>query len=118
MREIKFRAWTDKAMISEFLPCGNSQAVYIHSGNEIKIINNCILMQYTGLNDNNGKEIYEGDIIHHGQEETSGEYNEVIFQNGLFGMRWQQSSLWHILNDSHSFEVIGNIYENPELIKL
>ncbi len=75
------------------------------------------ITQYVELKDKNGKEIYEGDILHHGQDETGGEMNEVIFQNGQFGMRWQSADLWHILCDSHYCEVIGNIYQNPELLK-
>jgi len=69
-----------------------------------------VLMQFTGLFDKNGKQIFEGDII-------KNEYNEmsdVRFDNGRFyynkGINWGEI-------DSESVEVIGNIWENPELVK-
>lgn len=114
-RIMKFRAWSDKGMISEFLPCGNSQAVYIHSGNEIKIINNIILMQYTGLNDKNGKEIYEGDILVSEELKIRIEYKANAFVGIYMG---EYNCRWSPLENKNYFqwEVIGNIYENPELL--
>lgn len=124
-REIKFRAWDNehKEWIHTFR-FGLNLEGSLTDNNLDKIPHlywtgkgsRFTLNQYTGLKDKNGEEIYEGDIIHHGQEETEGEKNEVIFQNGEFGMKWQSQSLWHILCDSHFCEVIGNIYENAGLL--
>ena len=66
-------------------------------------------MQYTGLKDKNGKEIYEGDIIDIG--------DKVVEVSDIYSFR--EIYLVHGLKDGHKIygEIIGNIYENPELIK-
>ncbi len=62
-------------------------------------------MQYTGLKDKNGKEIYEGDIVEH----LIGGTLEVKWLNH----GWTPFMSWH---DVEHYEIIGNIYENPELL--
>jgi uncharacterized phage protein (TIGR01671 family) len=82
------------------------------------------LMQFTGLHDKNGKEIYEGDIlklqypVNYG---FAGKYNHeiivtILFDNGSFWFKGDgyTDCNWHFYNE---YEVIGNIYENPELLK-
>ena len=69
------------------------------------------LMQYTGLKDKNGKEIYEGDILKHkygGTQFAAVTFHDCSFYTG--GVLLQS-------NHSSVIEVIGNIYENPELLK-
>ena len=77
--------------------------------------------QYTGLNDKNGKRIFEGDVVlglHHHELAVKG---IVTFRDGAFGLRWNRgkvrefSAFTSICNVS--YEVIGNIHENPELLK-
>ncbi len=85
-------------------------------------------MQFTGLRDKTGKEIYEGDVV-----KRFAEVNESFGFN-LCVVKWNQgrcyyeldranhqSSYWGHMNGSHAkegrYEVIGNIYENPELLK-
>lgn len=110
MREIKFRAW-DK----EFKQFSDMALNYKIT--DINFYADYEWMQYTGLKDKNGKEIYEGDIL-----EFSGnvvalgivKYNEnfATFQacNGNSG--------WLFGNESGTnIEILGNIYENPELVK-
>lgn len=78
-----------------------------------------ILMQYTGLKDKNGKEIYEGDILLY----DSNSKTSVFYKNGAFVRSYGNSNMY-LLYDSfiedgclYNYEVIGNIYENPELLE-
>jgi uncharacterized phage protein (TIGR01671 family) len=65
-------------------------------------------MQYTGLKDKNGKEIYEGDII---EWETSKEKTDRM------EIHWVERHQGYLPFINGTSKVIGNIYENPELIK-
>ena len=79
--------------------------------------------QFTGLYDKNGKEIYEGDIILYGGSIQ----HEVVFRHGAFGYliyggefisyAGNTNFTFNPLNRSKKHEVIGNIYDNPELIE-
>jgi len=108
MREIKFRAW-DKIGKQGML----GWSKIIETGIELFFKDNFgfELMQFTGLKDKQGKEIYEGDIVK--QEDT---INEVYFHKGAFKIG---STIWNpdYLQYPEGVEVIGNIYETPELLK-
>ena len=71
-----------------------------------------ILMQYTGLDDKNGKEIYEGDIVKY--ENMTG---KIMFFNGSFIMsNFEETEEWELGVINEELEIMGNIYDNPELL--
>jgi len=75
------------------------------------------IMQYTGLKDKNGKEVYEGDIIQYviNSYYSCGDREEVKYQYG--GFYPFSIAGWEGSTESHEIELIGNIHENPELLK-
>ncbi|MBN6889826.1 putative phage protein (TIGR01671 family) [Cytobacillus horneckiae] len=113
MREIKFRAWDNSRKEMEYI-----NNMYWFEENGVDDINNNVFldfMQYTGLKDKNDKEIYEGDVVTGVNRIFEGEIlQDVNFLNGCFMFgNWNA----HEFFNNHQFiEVIGNIYENPELI--
>jgi len=110
MREIKFRAWLKekKKMMNvneiNFKERDINEAFFCFY--EIE------LMQYTGLKDKNGKEIYEGDIVAWIDSDGNKRQNKVFFEQGAFRIC---NSCFEI-SEYGELEVIGNVYENPELL--
>lgn len=107
MREIKFRIWDINAR--KWLKSFNTNLLDIHEFNLAKI------MQYTGLKDKNNKEIYEGDIFHIGSKKIL--YVVEWIDCGLKGRQIKNKSWIGLDFWKDDIEVIGNIYENSELIK-
>ncbi len=122
MREIKFRAWVKdgKEIVDvEEIDFMNKVINYIYNdykNNEQEIIGayfeDIELLEYSGLKDMKGKEIYEGDILF---ESSIEEYFKVIFENGSFRAEVDEYSL-DLEDYARICEVVGNIYENPELL--
>lgn len=117
-REIKFRAWDKIGEVMVY----QDRITIAENGNWILISKQgsdfegrgIPLMQYTGLHDKNGKEIYDGDILKADVcEDGDEEILPVEFRKGGFVFGYYNSALRYAEN----FEIIGNIYENPELIK-
>ena len=114
MREIKFRAFWDKW-----------DSMYLFDiYNVPNLHEKAVIMQYTGLKDKNGKEIYEGDILNYEYEYGKFCIADVYFEErtGLYRISKQinkHQAINHILglvSICRNMEIIGNIYENPELL--
>lgn len=107
MRTIKFRAWDGKYM--EEVP--DIIELWDNSSYAYATPYKPILLQFTGLYDKNGKEIYEGDIV-------SGWYNAKRNAREVKWVKTEDYNGWSETSDHPTcdLEVIGNIYENPELL--
>lgn len=139
MKQIKFRVWDKERSVMfgvDQLAFGdNGELISIYSegpdysndpealmGDEPDL-DKAVLMQFTGLHDRDGAELYEGDIVDayiHG--ETHGDLYEIAFVNGVFDY-----ILLITPNLQHPYagypyppecKLIGNIYENPELLEV
>ncbi len=135
MREIKFRVYdkhtgfmhvcgTDSHDEIYFEPSGQASYYNLQNGEGSGEGGAYELMQYTGLKDTNGVEIYEGDIVSMFQ---GSQKSEVLFDGGMFSVkRAYRTSFYHdelelrheiLFNVIDTCEVIGNIYEKPELLE-
>ncbi|OAJ75223.1 hypothetical protein AYJ08_00295 [Brevibacillus sp. SKDU10] len=122
MREIKFRAWDkeDKYMLDwEMIKLDVEYSI-----NQLLEMDRFEMMQFTGLCDKNGKEIYEGDIV---QIDNTDEVNMwfrgkkalVECKPGRFRILIESGEANMMKEDmSNVIEVIGNIYENPDLLQV
>lgn len=127
-RQIKFRVWNGYEMVEDvtvgkhgaFWTSGISESDNQSLGNTTKYDDYLAVMQFTGLHDKNGKEIYEGDVLNFGNNNPV----EVKFENGAFTvfsepLGWDfDSEDIPILTDFKYCEITGNVFENPGLVKL
>ena len=122
MRDIKFRAWNkkEKWMDDEFFIKSNgvthdaARRAYDTPNIEIEEVKNLVIMQFTGLKDKNGVEIYESDILL-----IEGKYVQYVDWNenlASWGSRITKSSATLTINVSQVV-VIGNVHENPLLVE-
>ena len=135
MREIKFRAWdtvgkqwlwitgfeTAETTVSD----GYTLDGLFHDGDYVGK-EGIILMQYTGLKDKNGKEIFDGDVIETEKMEysDSGHYigmvkvlGKVVFSNGRYALHLETGAMPDLSFALSFHEIIGNIHDHPHLLK-
>lgn len=122
MREFKFRAWVDSYSnwhMTNKISIG-SDGVFFHAGQSNITNKDWVLMQYTGLKDKNGTEIYEGDIIELGTKERFyvawHDYKQEFTFRGYGGGYYPNTYRGATRDDQYGWKVIGNIYENKELL--
>lgn len=126
-REIKFRAWDESQKYMAYQGTTDLETLqsFIHHFGDKQ------LMQFTGLKDMNGKEIFEGDIVCDNEYCTFFWRGVIKFSHGVFGAEWISSarslSMYGSWGQKHNLRkldddiienmvVVGNIHENPELL--
>lgn len=135
MRDIKFRAYIrdknprvpseiNKIVEVKSLHLGSKKAIIGYSGGNYSIkFDEIELMQFTGLKDKNGREIYEGDIVKFRFKDDREEFPDLIgyieYQTTFtaFIIMSNQGSFKIDITEIKFIEVIGNIYENPKLLE-
>ena len=135
MREIKFRAWDDVEGLMVYSDSDSEYSFFTFdkgkiiaasiyeqaSGSDYEPDYKCSrelenIMQFTGLKDRNGREIYEGDIYRVDAEDAlCGTYPVVVDET--HGMRFMLGKSVICKADAIYGEVIGNVYESPEMVK-
>lgn len=125
-REIKYQAWISELnkmvqVVSHNFEVGGTHFKDLN-GREYFINKGVILREYTGLKDKDGKEIFEGDVLH--AKGFWGIYIVWDKENARFGILntdWVVSqghiTKMPIFELSSVYEIVGNIYENPELLE-
>jgi len=125
MREIKFRAWET---IAKFMATHEDFIETKIPYYQMIQAESYILMQYTGLSDKEGVEIYEGDILALSNTPPNRMIVSVVFEDACFVLNGTQTDFYgktclnkvahedEAYEASHYCEVIGNMYENPELL--
>lgn len=123
MREIKFRAWSlihNEMRMNPSLSCKDGKWSLRQKGPSTLEQEDMILEQYTGIKDNGGAEIYEGDVLRFSNCPGLGDgIAYVVFKDseGCFYVQNDELDIWNPIYDVTDFcLIIGNIHENKELL--
>ncbi|MCP1147930.1 YopX family protein [Bacillus sp. 1735sda2] len=134
----KFRVWDEDAqemvygvgLTPEGIPY--SIPAYAEASDQFNYFPDSHIMQFTGLRDKNGVEIYEGDNVRLTNESGFASLGEVQFNDGCFEVKFQSGlpifngarhqytkyqDYVKVFAANHAIEVVGNIYQNPYLLK-
>ena len=122
MREIKFRAWDKKDKLWVAGWSIGQAGVQTETSNKV-------FMQYTGLQDKNGKEIFEGDVVKIEDYYENIRIGIIVFDSGTYKLQNLGQNFYYQFGsdgeydwesienvDEDNIEIIGNLYENPELL--
>ena len=126
MRELKFKVWDSKRCVwltpDEFLI--DNQGCVIDCGvvdSYATAREGLILVEYTGLKDKNGVEIYERDVVRFSISDTQ-HYSGTVCWDEARAQFYLQDRAFHMSipepHYQHKMEITGNIYENPELVEV
>jgi len=121
MREHKYRAWAPENKVMIYFDLGKVANDHYQYGHLIQLLANKhpdgkdLLTEYIGIKDKNDKEIYEGDILK--DDQWNPNTMHVVFEEGCFYMSWANAEYPVSIQYVERFEVIGNIFENPELLE-
>ncbi|EOZ5958322.1 YopX family protein [Enterococcus faecalis] len=124
----KFRAWDKRentmrdVAVLHFTKGGKVNSIeYWKTPSELKSyhVRNLVLMQSTGLKDKNGVEIFEGDVLYYIPFESHINDSIVVFEKGSFCTKMLRNGKLTSVRfiDSEEYEVIGNVWDNPELLE-
>jgi len=130
-REIKFRAWVKHAgfmghveelfLMNEYVNINLDEdpEAYCVGNSRSYIFDKVEIMQFTGLHDKNGAEVFEGDVVKGKDYNDRRFIGEVIFDSCQWYLKGvKQYKEYHALNKiNYNFEIIGNIHQQPELLK-
>ena len=108
MRELKFRAWDSAGQ-----KMTEMKTLFL----DIRYKTTTTIMQFTGLKDKNGIDIYEGDVLSTADGNLQVVWNMSMATFGLIKKGWAFTHFFGESCDNEKSEVIGNIYQSPELIK-
>lgn len=115
MRDLKFRIWDidHKIMVHSAIEL-KKDSILQRAKLEERTSDNVIWLQFTGFKDQKGVEIYDGDLL-----KAFGMIYQVVFSDGAFYMKLRSvhHRLSRVFITHEEIEVVGNIHENPELLK-
>ena len=118
MNNLKFRAWdkANKEMLKIDVIDFYSEEIMVLEDDSTMKFSDVVLMQSTGLFDKNGVEIFDGDIVRNIHTGSVGRVNWCVHNTGFFYYVEKDKKDYTVFRAKYNLEVIGNTYENKELL--